>query len=464
MDSLRYVRFLRRWWWLLVVGLLVGGAASYVGSRYLTPIYRASATVLVNETQVPGTIAYNDILTSERLTKTYRELITKRPVLDAVVADLGLPLGPGELAAMIDVEVVADTQLLRVSAESPDPEQARLIADATANAFIAENTAHELSRPGSVSVVEVAGTPGSPVRPNVLRNAILGALAGLVLAAGLAALLEYLDDTLKSPEEVEEAAGLVTLGGVARFSRPRSPEAGLIAGRQHHPVAEAYRMLRTNVQFSTLEKPAQTLLVTSANPGEGKTTTAANLALVMAQAGKRVIAVDSDLRRPALHRFFGVGNGTGLTTLLLSEGPELDGCLKPTAFENLWVLPSGPQPPNPSELLGSRRFESVLQSLKQSADVIVMDSPPTLAVADASILASRVDGTLLVVDSGRTRAGSVQRAKEALSRAKTNLLGAVLNKLTQRGRGYYYYYHRYYTDGEGQKTKRRRRHHGGASS
>jgi capsular exopolysaccharide synthesis family protein len=463
MEILRYARFLRRWWWLLAVGLLLGGASSYGVSRLLTPIYRASATVLVNQTQVPGTIAYNDILTSERLTKTYRELIKKRPVLDTVIDELSLPFGPEELAGMIDVEVVGDTQLLRVSAESSDPEQARLIADAAAAAFIAENAENQLSRPGSVSVVEAATVPGSPVRPNVLLNAILGALAGLILAGGLAALLEYLDDTVKSPEEAEAAAGLTTLGGVARFRRPRSPEGSLIATRQRHPVAEAYRMLRTNVQFSTLERPAQTLLVTSANPGEGKTTTVANLALVMAQTGKRVIAVDSDLRRPTLHRFFGVENGTGLTTLLLSGEPGLDGCLKPTAFDNLWVLPSGPQPPNPSELLGSRRLESVLQSLKQSADVIVMDSPPALAVADASILASRVDGTLLVVDSGRTRAGSLQRAKETLGRAKTNLLGAVLNKLTQRGRDYYYYRY-YYTDAEGRKTRRRRRPHGGASS
>jgi succinoglycan biosynthesis transport protein ExoP len=462
MEILRYARFLRRWWWLLAVGLLLGGASSYLVSHLLTPIYRASATVLVNQTQVPGTVAYNDILTSERLTKTYSELIKKRPVLDTVIDELKLPFGPEELAGMIDVEVVGDTQLLRVSAESPDPDQARLIAGTMASAFIVENTQNQLSRPGSVSVVEAATTPGSPVRPNVLLNTILGTLGGLILACGLAALLEYLDDTVKSPEEVEAAAGLTTLGGVARFHRPRSPEGGLVATRHRHPVAEAYRMLRTNVQFSTLEKPAQTLLVTSANPGEGKTTTVANLALVMAQTGKRVIAVDSDLRRPTLHRFFGVGNGTGLTTLLLSGEPELDGCLKPTTFDNLWVLPSGPQPPNPSELLGSRRLESVLQTLKQSADVIVMDSPPALAVADASILASRVDGTLLVVDSGRTRAGSLERAKEALGRAKTNLLGAVLNKLTDRGRDYYYYRY-YYADAEGHKT-RRRRHHGGASS
>ena len=463
MEILRYARFLRRWWWLLVAGLLLGGTTSYVVSHLLAPIYRASATVLVNETQVPGTIAYNDILTSERLTGTYRELIKKRPVLETVVADLALPFGPEELAGMIDVEVVGDTQLLRVSAESSDPEEARLIADAAANAFIFENTDNQISRPGSVSVVEAAITPDSPVRPNVPLNTTLGALVGLILACGLAALLEYLDDTVKSPDEVEAATGLTTLGGVARFHRPRHPDAGLVATRHRHPVAEAYRMLRTNVQFSTLEKPAQTLLVTSANPGEGKTTTVANLALVMAQTGKRVIAVDSDLRRPTLHRLFGVENGTGLTTLLLSGQPNLDGCVKSTSFENLWVLPSGPQPPNPTELLGSRRLEAVLQTLKDSADIVILDSPPALAVADASILAARVDGTLLVVDAGRTRADSLQRAKESLSRAKTNLLGAVLNKLTQRGRDYYDYRY-YYGDAEGHKTKRRGQAHGGASS
>ena len=160
MEVLRYARFLRRWWWLLAVGLLLGGAGSYVVSHLLTPIYRASATVLVNQTQVPGTIAYNDILTSERLTKTYSELIKARPVLDTVIDELALPFGPEELAGMIDVEVVGDTQLLRVSAESSDPEQARLIADAAASRLHCREHRDQFSRPGSVSVVEAATVPG----------------------------------------------------------------------------------------------------------------------------------------------------------------------------------------------------------------------------------------------------------------------------------------------------------------
>ena len=448
MELLRYTALLRRWWWLLALGVLMGGLGSYTVSRILTPVYRASATVLVNQTQTPGSIAYNDILTSERLTRTYRELITQRPVLEEVARRLSIQAAPGTLAGMLDVDVLRDTQLIRVSAENADPVAAQEIANATAAVFIEQNSANQFSRPGSVSIVEAAAAPGSPVRPRVWLDTFLGAAVGLMLAAGLVALFEYMDDTVKSPQDVE-ALGLSALGGVVRFRRRKDhPADALVGARSHHPAAEAYRMVRTNVQFSTLDRPAQTLLITSANPGEGKTTTAVNLGIVMAQAGRRVVLVDSDLRRPMLHRFLGVPNDEGLTNLLLSGGDHLDGVLKPTRFENLRVLTCGPQPPNPSELLGSRRLGMVLENLKRVADVTILDSPPTLAVTDASILAAQVDGTILVVDSGRTRSGALERARENLTRSKTNLLGAVLNKLTQRGRDYYYYrYYRYYNSG-----------------
>jgi succinoglycan biosynthesis transport protein ExoP len=447
----------RRWWWLLLLGLAIGCGAGYVVSRAMTPIYRASATLLVNETQTPGTLAYNDILTSERLTRTYRELITQRPVLEDVIADLKLTYTTEELKGMLSVEVIRDTQLIRVSAESADPQLARRMADSTAAVFIEQNTANQISRPGAVSVVESATTPSSPVSPRTMLNTILGAFAGLVIAAGIALLLEYLDDTVKSAEDLAASAGLVALGAVARFRHRKSPEASLVAQGTRHPVAEAYRVLRTNVQFSTLDKPSRTFVVTSANPGEGKTTTVANLALVMAQTGKRVIAVDSDLRRPRLHQMFGVGNSYGLTSVLLSKEASVNGYLQRTAFDNLAILPSGPIPPNPSELLSSPRLEALIENLKRQADIVVFDSPPTLAVTDASVLAAKVDGAILVVDAGKTRAGALQRAKDALARSKTNLLGAVLNKLTHKGRDYYYYHHYYETGKDGHKRKTRTR-------
>ena len=455
MELARYLSLARKWWWLLVVGTLVAGVASYAISKTMTPIYSASTTLLVNQTQVPGTIAYNDILTSERLTRTYKELIGKRPILEDVAARLDLPLGRDDLAGMISVSVVPDTQLLRLSVESSDPALASSVANAAAAAFIQQNTEDQLSRPGDVSVVEAATTPSVPIKPNVMMNTLLAAAIGLLLAGGLALLLEYLDDTVKSTEDLE-ASGLASLGGVARFRRPKVMQDNLVAGsRSHHHFAEAYRVLRTNVQFSTIDSPGQTLLVTSANPGEGKSTTAANLALVMAQAGKKVVLVDSDLRRPSLHRIFGLSNEQGLTNLLLSTQPSVNGYAQRTRFDNLAVLTSGPLPPNPSELLASRRLDSLLDGLKTQADVVILDSPPALPVADACILASKVDGTMLVVDSSKTRAQALRRAKEALAKSKTRLLGAVLNKLKRRGGGQYYYY--YYYSADGDKKKRHRR-------
>ena len=457
MELVRYLRLLRRWLWLLVAGLVIGGGSAFAISQLMTPVYRASATLLVNQTQTPGVIAYNDILTSERLTKTYSELITKRPVLEQVVNDLSLNTDADELASMIDVEVVRETQLLRLSVENEVPSEARRLANAVANAFIQANETDDLSRPGSVSIVEPATTPGSPVRPRTALNTALGAFIGLLLAGAFALLYEYLDDTVKTAEDVEAAAGLPTLGGVARFPRVRTPaDALVVAPNGRSPLGEAYRVLRTNLQFSTLD--AQTLLVSSAGPREGKTTTTANLAIAIAQTGQRAIVVDSDLRRPSLHRVFGLSNGAGLTNALLAKEPEPTRFLQPTRFENLSLLASGPQPPNPSELLSSRRMDAVIDALRGAADIVLFDSPPALAVADASILAGKVDGTMLVVDTGRTRAPALRRANEALGHAKTRVLGAILNKLTDRGHGYYGYgYYDYSSSDDTTNGHRKRR-------
>jgi non-specific protein-tyrosine kinase len=234
-----------------------------------------------------------------------------------------------------------------------------------------------------------------------------------------------------------------------RFRRGPSARVshGLVSfAGEHTPEAEAYRLLRTNLDFTRVESPWKTLLVASAGPGEGKSTTVANLALALAQTGRKVVAVDADLRKPALHRIFQLDNQRGLTNLLLGWGEadtSLEHHLAPGPGENLLVLTSGPLPPNPAELLQGQQFARVLEALRRSADLIVLDSPPTLAVADALLLAQRTDATLLVVDTGRTRADSVRQAVVALRQSGTRLLGAVLNKQARRaayGSSYYYYY------------------------
>ncbi|HLO02844.1 MAG TPA: CpsD/CapB family tyrosine-protein kinase [Symbiobacteriaceae bacterium] len=222
----------------------------------------------------------------------------------------------------------------------------------------------------------------------------------------------------------------------------------------HDPGAiasEAYRVLRTNLQFMGLDKPVKTILVTSATPTEGKTTTAINLAVAFAQTGAKVLLIDADLRRPTVAKVLGLDNWTGLTPALISqEGPE--NFVQVTGITGLTVLSSGPIPPNPAELLGSGRMERLLEHVAEAFDVVIIDTPPLLAVTDAAVLAPKVDGVLMVVRAGEVERAKVLRAKEALTAVKANLLGVVLTDVTTKdGEGYYYYYS---SDGQGAVGRR----------
>ena len=449
MEAARLLAILRRWWWLLLLGIAVGGGASFLVSKTMTPIYQASTTLLVNQTQTPGVVAYNDILTSERLTMTYRELVTKRPVLEAVVGRVPGLKDAETLRGMISVGVIRDTQLLSLSVESADPIQATIVANATAQAFIDQNDTTDFARTGTVSVVEPAVPPTTPVKPRVTLNMMLGMIAGLLVAAGLVFVMEYLDDTVKGEQDVERVAGLTTLGMVVRFGRKESRQ--LLGGYgSRSPAAESYRAIRTSVQFATMDRRGQVLLVTSPNAGDGKSTTAANLAVTMASAGKRVILVDADLRKPTLHQVFNLENRVGLTSALLS-GNGTRSYIQPSGFDNLSVLASGPLPPNPSELLSSPRMRDLVDALRRETDVVVMDSPPALVVTDATLLSALADGTILVAEAGHTRSAALRQAADGLSRATDRLLGVILNKVGRRGAPSYYHY--YHSDDGGRRRK-----------
>ncbi|HID86197.1 MAG TPA: polysaccharide biosynthesis tyrosine autokinase [Anaerolineae bacterium] len=527
MELRQYFAVIRKWLWLIVLGTLLCGSTAYLVSRNMTPIYRASTTLLIHQARSPTATDYSSILTSERLAKTYAERLTKRPVLEEVANRLGLEMEDGKFPAKLEVRPVRDTQLIELSVEHSDPLLAMQIANTLPEVFIERNEAMQLSRFASskenlakqlaaiekdieatqqtintlqssgsadqaelarlqtaltqyqnsyasllksyeeirlaeaqtmdnIIVDEPAELPLHPVKPRTLLNTLLASVVGCMLAVGMAFLIEYLDDTIKSSEDVSQTLGLATLGTITRFHSAEDEGSLIVAAHPRSPISEAYRTLRTNIQFSTLDRPVKTLLVTSANPLEGKSTTVANLGVAMAQAGLSVIVVDSDLRRPSLHKIFGVSNSKGLTNALLQNSPNPDSFLQTTEVENLRVLTSGPLPPNPSELLGSRRMEGLIEQLKEEADVILFDSPPILAVTDAAVLATRVDGVLLVVDAGTLRRDAAMLAKENMTRVGANLLGAALNKLSPRGAGGYYYYYYYSEEGE----KRRRRHTG----
>jgi capsular exopolysaccharide synthesis family protein len=358
-------------------------------------------------------------------------------------------------------ETEAQIQALQAKGEGADQEQLNRLQDQLAryrNSYSALLSSYsqislaEASSGDTIAVVSPAVRPTAPIRPRVMRNTLLAAVVGGMLATGVAFLVEYLDDTVKAPEDVQ-AAGLNVVAAVQRVSlNSKNPGRELFALNEPKAlVSEAYRTLRTNLQFSSLDKPLRSLVVTSAVATEGKTTTAANLAIVMAQAGKRVVLVDGDLRRPTIHKLFSLPSREGLTTALVQDPTALNGYLQDTQVESLRVLASGPVPPNPQELLGSQRMEELIRRLEDEADIVVVDTPPSLVVADANVLAARTDGVLMVVNTGETRRVVVQQAVEGLRQVGANVVGAVLNMVDVRGgRNYYYYsYYSHYYGSQG---------------
>lgn len=292
-------------------------------------------------------------------------------------------------------------------------------------------------------VVEPAAAPSEPVLPRTKTNTLLAGIAGAMLASGLVLAIDHLDDRIRRPDDVERLVGLPTLATVGRFGRRKATPALLMLAQPGSPAAESYRLLRTTLQLAALgrQQPGLTILVTSAGPLEGKTTTLANLGLALAQAGRRVLLVDTDLRRPALHEQFGLTNEAGLTTLLLEPQGDSGRAVQETSVEGLRVITSGPLPANPAEVLAFPQTARLLDQLKSLADFVLLDSPPALGMADAGILAQGVDGVLLVAEAGRTRAEALKNAAASLAGMQAPLLGVVLNKWKARRIGDNYHRH-----------------------
>jgi non-specific protein-tyrosine kinase len=517
LELRRYGSLLKRWLWLIISLTLSAGLLAFVINSLTTPIYRASTTLLIE--QAPGLMAspnYDSLLTGERLAKTYRELLRKRPVLSKVIERLHLNTSSEQLAANITVDIIRDTQLMVLSVDDSSQARAVQLANEIAREFNAQNQGLQVSRYSStkqslqqeldklqaeitntqtaldqlkpsvsvdqaaeqnrlqtllaqyrssyssllksfedvrlaeaqstsdLTVVEEA-LSATKVRPNTLNNTFLAAFVGLVVAVGLAFLIEYLDDSIKSTEQVEQLTGVSTLGIIARI-KGKTPVARLVTLHEPgSPAAEAYRVLRANVEFAAAGQPLRTLVITSSHSGEGKSTTAANLAVAFAQTGKRVLLVDADLRRPSLHRYFGLSNGRGVSTALLQPDSKVTEHLTFSGVENLQLLLSGPLPPNPAELLGSQQMLDLLEEFTRLADVVLFDSSPLLPVVDPTLLARFADATLIVVQSGFTRAGALKKAKNQLLQSGTRLLGVVLNRVSSTHTTYYYYYRYSYT-------------------
>ncbi|PID85634.1 MAG: hypothetical protein CSB13_07030 [Chloroflexi bacterium] len=305
--------------------------------------------------------------------------------------------------------------------------------------------------------IEEAKPHEIPIRPRTETNVLLAAAVGGMIAVGIIFLIEYLDDTIKTPDQVLEKTNLATLGAIA-IIKDHTIGSGLITqNAPRDPISEAYRIIRTNLSFSTVDKELKSYLVTSASPGEGKSTTAANLAVVLAQTGKKVVLIDADLRRPIQHKIFNLPNNMGLTTSILDGRTPVTAHLQQTKISNLGLLTSGPIPPNPSELLNSRRMQDVLKELEDNSDLVIFDTPPVLTVADASIIGPQVNGVLLVINTGRTRQEAFINAVDRLRRTGTHIFGAIFNRVKLDRSSYGYYYYSSYEYNAKSKKRRSRR-------
>ena len=317
----------------------------------------------------------------------------------------------------------------------------------------------EIQSTSTVRLVEQASppNPARPIRPNILQDTSLAAVVGLIVSLALVFMIELLDDTIKGPEDVTRHLGLPVLGYISEIDEERGWP--ITAVKPRTPIAEAFRALRTNIQYASVDRTMRTLLITSPSPQDGKSTIATNLATVIAQSGRQVALLDADMRRPSLHSKLRLSNRAGLSDLFVQANGQMASALRETKVPGLGLITSGSLPPNPAELVGSEKMAEILRQMLTQVDVVVVDTPPVMAVTDAAVLAPRVDGVLLVFRPGSTKIVAAKQTVETLVRSNANILGVVLNGMGKRGAGYAYYrnyyaYSHYYGETDGANDKK----------
>jgi succinoglycan biosynthesis transport protein ExoP len=486
-----YLQILRRRKWWVAVAAALGLAASLAFSLTAHKQYSATAQLLVQPSvNASGLGAAQPQPVTQTDVETELQLVTSAPVQQAVRARLGS-------APAVSASEVGQTNVISITATSQIPSQAAQVANLYATSFVQYRQAvaedglataeaqlrsqisslgQQLSSfrgntsspaasallnqqavlkeqlaqmqvsgavySGDVVLVTPAQTPTSPSSPKPVQDGLLGLAAGLALGLGAAFLRDSLDDKLTSKEAAEYAGGAPVLAMTpAVTSWRRQQPLVVVATEPTSPAAESYRSLRTSLQFARQERQLRSIVLTSPGVAEGKTATLANLGVVFAQAGERVVLVSCDLRRPRIGSFFALDEQEGLTSVLLGQRALEEAVLPVPGFERLSLLPAGPIPPNPAELLSSARAQGVFARLREHFDLVLIDSPPLLPVTDAAILSRYADATLLLAAAGQTRRGDLHRAVEKLDQVGATILGIVLNKVTREtGRTYGYSY------------------------
>lgn len=444
------VRVLRGGWWLVLLGAVFGAVFGLVLSLASTPKYTSTTQLFVSTSDVTSPLdALQGGQFSQQRVASYVRLLMGEDLSLRVIDELDLEMSAKELSGEVTATSLADTVLVDVAVTDASPARAQEIAEVLNRKFVALVAELETPQGGGVSPVKVTVTsapslPDVPSSPRTARNIAALAMVFAFVGAALAVARTVLDRRVRDGEEATDLAGAPVIGVILRDDELQQKHA--IERGSTTRTAEAYRQLRTNLQFLNVDEPPKVIMISSAVPSEGKTTVAVNLALTLAEAGRSVTLVEGDLRRPRVTRYLGMVGGAGLTNILAGSA-EVEDVLQPYGDGDLRVIAAGPTPPNPSELLASSQMFKLIDGLRGKNDFVLIDAPPLLPVADASGLAVIVDGVLLSVRYGSTTKEQLQQARATLDRVGARTLGVVLNIVPRKaeatsayGYGYGYGY------------------------
>lgn len=437
MELSDYLRILRRNWLTIVACSLLGLGGAASASILVKPTYTAQTKLFV-AIQSSGSISdlQQGNTFSQARVQSYVETVSTPSVLQPAIDSLGLEITPAELSKNVIASADLNSVIITITAADTSAVQAAAIGRAVADSLVSAIDAIETPTTGGVSpvrltVVTPATAPTAPSSPNTRLNLIIGLIAGLALGVGLAILRTSLDTKVRGEADIRRATDAPILGGIS-YDGDATKKPLLTQAAHQSPRAESFRQIRTNLQFAHVSHDSKAILVTSSLPGEGKTTTATNLAIAMAQAGQTVVLVDADLRRPRVDDYLGLERNAGLTTALIGKA-DVNDLLQQWGDDELYVLTSGQIPPNPSELLGSQAMKHLIARLESAFDAVIIDAPPLLPVTDAAVLAQQVGGVVLVTGASRIKLPDLQKSLASLKMVDADLLGVVLNLLPAKG-------------------------------
>ncbi len=428
---------------VVVIAIAVIGVVIY-DTAIKKPVYQSNTTVIIAKSDgADGAAAsLNDVNASQKLVSNYSEFAKSESVLNQVIENLDLKTNAKAFSKNLTIKPIDDTSILSITVRDLNPRLSAMIANEIVDVFSKQVV--ELYPTIKMKQLSVAAVPENPSNNTLTRDIVLAVAVAVVIVGGFAFVKFYLDDTVKHSDDIEKNLGMSTAGSILKGDSKikKSSDELIVEKYPKAIISENIKSLRTNLQFTSVDRDLETILVTSTNAGEGKSFISSNLAVSFAQAGARVLLVDCDLRKGRLHKIFGLTNTEGLSNLLTSDLRGLSKFIRPTKTNNLDVITCGTYPPNPSELLASQKNKRLIKILQEHYDIVIFDGVPLAGLADSVILSSLVDETLVVVRDGFTSKTDLAYAKESLDKVGAKIAGVVFNMVNQRATKYYssYYY------------------------